>query len=549
MQRAWLREFNALGLQLRPQAANKVTQFLKRCEDPQRTAELLVEHTKAFLRSRQGVVQPIIDSDVIQNVINCMTEVPGGQEDPNAQESARQGIEGFDLGDGIYVYNVLTDVKPYDYQRGTREWTLSPSKAHLFPGAEAKAKIYADRYHVLLQRLLTEGKMIMENEAMSGAVLPGQRILTPVESLVGNPGKKLTFGLIKRVHDESARRWAIEDLHQVFPLEIQVTDSDHLMTDGSFVLAEGELVGDKFRVWRLEVPPAIPRQVSELKDQFPPQAFGGSLTDEQLRTLSLSEPESPDAMYVIFCEVHFDSARVLEKLDDVFQGYEESTPPAVYIFMGSFSSSAFIPTADGIKAYREGFERLKFMMQGLVNHIQRGTRFVFIPGPTDPGAQTLPRMPLSNYLTADLAKDTPGVIMGTNPCRVRHFSKDLMFFRHDVLRLLRRHEVVPLREPMTGEAPSAQHVRVEMVRFMLDQAHLVPLPLEESNILWSFDHSLRLYPLPHAVFVGSVSSPYDCEYQECKFCSVGPFNRDSSFYAYYPVTESLESCDVPDRAG
>merc|ERR1711953_391484 len=106
-------------------------------------------------------------------------------------------------------------------------------------------------------------------------------------------------------------------------------------------------------------------------------------------------------------------------------------------------------------------------MRAIPNHIERGTRFIFVPGPKDPGAQRLPRAPLTDYLTANIAKEIPGVIFATNPCRIRHFSREVVFFRHDVLRLLRRHEVVPLREPGTGGAPSAEHVRTEMVRFLL----------------------------------------------------------------------------------
>jgi len=160
----------------------------------------------------------------------------------------------------------------------------------------------------------------------------------------------------------------------------------------------------------------------------------------------------------------------------------------------------------------------------------------------------LPRVPLPDYLTSDLAKEMPGVIMATNPCRIRHFSRELVFFRHDVLRLLRRHEAVPLRGP-EGAVASSQHVRQEMVQLLLDQAHLVPLPLQESNILWSFDHTLRLYPLPDAVFIGGVSQPFDVVYQGCEVCSLGPFNRDASFYSYTPIEGILDACDVPDAAG
>eukprot|EP00913_Durusdinium_trenchii_P011928 g11204.t2 len=288
-------------------------------------------------------------------------------------------------------------------------------------------------------------------------------------------------------------------------------------------------------------------------------------------------------------------------LETLFQGYESHGPPTAYIFMGSFCSRSFVPTGQGVRAYREGFERLKFMMRNLEAHVMHGTRFVFIPGPRDPGPQTLPKAPLPDYLTANLAVDIPGAVgkpkrpcfdvffvlfclarlrqakakkerssvgslrelqlsqketelasreagspmdclfqthskhlrlvnaldrqriaevMATNPCHIRHLSREMVFFRHDVLRLLKRHEAVPLARESGFDEPSWSS---ECARFILDQAHLLPLPLEESNILWEHDHALRLYPLPHAVFIGGVTPRFETNYQECTFGSVGPF--------------------------
>mmetsp|Transcript_50831 Transcript_50831/g.145934 ORF Transcript_50831/g.145934 Transcript_50831/m.145934 type:complete len:549 (-) Transcript_50831:82-1728(-) len=548
MQRAWLREFNALGLQLRPQAAKLVTEFLSLYEDPTQMAETLVEYTKNYLRSRQGRVEAFIDADTIRSVLECMHQVSAAGSAGSTQEATRQGIEALDLGDGIQIYDVTSEVAPFDYRTTTKEWAPALEPSTLFPGPDVKAKIYGSRYHLLLQRTLLEGKYVIDEEASATGILPGQLILTKVESLQGNPGPKTTFGLLARVQSEGKRQWTIEDLHKVYPVELEVQESDHLMTDGSFVLAEGRLEGGRFLIKNLDLPGAVPRNMTLVKDLIPRQTFGGTLTDAQLKILEESEPGNPDGFYVVLSEVHLDSGRVLEKLTDLFQGYEESQPPTAYVLMGSFCSSPFVTTAEGIRSYRDGFERLKFMLRGLSNHIQSGTRFVFVPGPNDPGAQMLPHVALPEYLTSDLAKDVPNVVMGTNPCRLRHFSRELVFFRHDVLRLLRRHEVVPLREPDGGPA-SAAHARTEMVRFLLDQAHLVPLPLEQSNILWAYDHTLRLYPLPHAVFIGGVTQPFDTSYAECKFCSVGPFSREAEFYAFHPVKDLMEQCGVPDRAG
>jgi len=552
MERAWLREFNSLGLQLRPQAAKVVTSFLRECDNANETVERLVDETKVYMRNRSGVVESVIDETAIRAVIECcMKAQEGAATNAEEMQDAVQ-TKTLELGDGVHVYNVLRDVKPYNFNRATKVWTPSQHESTFFAGPDAKAKIYSDRYHILLQRLFLEGKLIPEAQAVSGALLPGQRILTPVESLVGNPGRKLTFGLLSMQHSElnAKRHWVIEDIHKVFPVELHVSESAHLMTDGSFVLAEGEVVGDSFKVYSLDVASAVPRKLSLEEDQVPLQAFGGNLTEEQLQTLEQCEPQYPDGMYIVLSEVHLDSVRVLEKLEDLFRGYEEAGPPAAYVLMGSFCSRTFVPTAEGVRDYRDGFERLKFMMRSLEAHIRANTRFIFIPGPQDPGPETLPRVPLPNYLTSDLAQEFPNVVMASNPCRVRHFSRELVFFRHDVLRLLRRHEAVPLSQPNPREVvPGVEHVHVEMTRFLLDQAHLVPLPLEESNVLWEYDHTLRLYPLPTAVFVGGLTQAFESIHEECQFCSVGSFSRDARFYAYYPVKEQLDECEVPDRAG
>lgn len=539
MQRAWLREFNALGLQLRPQAARVVTTYLKEQANPQQAVEELVEQTKSFLQTRRGSVESVIDADVIEAVIELKEQRGKVMEVEGMQNEAIEG-------DGIQVYDVMTQVRPFDYRRQTKEWVLSINKPTLFPSCDSKAKIYQDRYHLLWQRLLLDGDFIPEAETTDG-LIPGKKVLTPVASIVGNPGKKITFGLISRFQQDAFRGWTIEDPHKVMRLSLGVTESSRLVTDGSFVLLEGELKGDIFDVHRLDVPQAVPRIVSMEQDQVPVQVFGGDQTEEQLATLGIVEQEHPEGMYVILSEVHLDKSKVVEKLSVLLHGYEQSTPPEVYVFMGNFCSVPFVPTSEGVKSYRQGFERLKLMLNRLSVHIERGTRFVFVPGPSDPGAQMLPRVPLPNYLTSDLAQHVPNVVMGTNPCRIRHFTRELVFFRHDIMRLVRKHEVVPLRDPHEGAPPLPEHVREEMVRLLLDQAHLLPLPLEESNIMWAFDHTLRLYPLPHAVFIGGVSSHFDCNCHQCDVASVGPFNRDGGFYAYHPVKAQLEQCEIPEQ--
>lgn len=563
MQRAWLREFNALGMQLRPNAAKLIVNFLKSCEEKEQSqmCEALVEHTKGYFRAKQGVVSPIIDEEAIRNVISCMETASDEAADTADKNEASFGaaslaVTAKDLGDGVQVYNVMTDMRRFSYFQATKEWRHDTNGVKAFPGVNSKIQIYADRYHILWSRLLLSGEFVPEVEASGTSLLPGQRVITPVQSLVGNLGMKTTFGLISQTSqdDDGKQYWIIEDLHQAYPLEFVetcISSWDHqLICNGCFVIAQGEMLVDRFLVHNIELPQAVPRQMSQDRDQVPTQIFGGHLTEDQLKMLRGAEGDekNQDGMYVVLSEVHLDDVKTLERLSDIFQGYEDSEPPTAYVFMGNFYSNPFLPTQEGVKNYREGFERLKLIMRHLPNHVERGTRFIFVPGPRDPGAEMLPKTPLTNYLTSDIAKEISGVVMATNPCRVRHFSREMVFFRHDVLKLVRRHEVVPLRTP--EGMPVAQHVEDQMGKLLLDQGHLAPLPLQESNIMWDFDHCLRLYPLPDAVFVGGVSKPFEGNRKGCIFCSVGPFYREGAFHSYSPIKDGgfVEPCIAPDRA-
>lgn len=50
--------------------------------------------------------------------------------------------------------------------------------------------------------------------------------------------------------------------------------------------------------------------------------------------------------------------------------------------------------------------------------MQERTRFVFVPGPHDPGlGQVLPQPRLATFFTAELAAALPSAVFATNPCR------------------------------------------------------------------------------------------------------------------------------------
>ena len=78
------------------------------------------------------------------------------------------------------------------------------------------------------------------------------------------------------------------------------------------------------------------------------------------------------------------------------------------------------------KALFDNLGQLILTFPGLV----RSTRFVFVPGPADPGAgPCLPRGPLPNVFTKSLREMLPQVTFTSNPCRVRFFTQEIVLFR------------------------------------------------------------------------------------------------------------------------
>lgn len=508
--------------------------------------ESIIKHTMAYFKRNQDTMDMVIGADTITAVLQEMDQM----REKHAVETHEREMPMERCKDPIQVYDALRDVVRFDFQIADKQWLMSKDEPSVFATVDNKMKIYRDRFHLHWQRLMLAGNFVPEAGSKEVQLASHQRIITPVESLIGNKGRKLTFGVITTVPHEGSRRWVLEDLHKVVFLNVDACNTHHLITDGSFVLVEGELQqlaggGSVFMASNLDAVEAIERSISLDRDQVPRQVFGGRLTDEQMRCRASFEQQGEGDMFVVLSEVHLDVGRVVERLRELMETYESSeTPPACYVFMGSFSSTPFVGTAEGIKAYCEGFLRLKFLLMRLPNHLAHGTRFLFVPGPNDPGAKTMPRTPISGYLTSDLAKEVKGVEMCTNPCRLRHYSKELVFFRHDILRLMRKHEVTPLREPESMDVPSQGFVRQEMVRLLFDQAHLLPIPLQDSNILWSFDHSLRLYPLPDAVIIGGSTQPFETMYQGCQFISSGSFSRSFAFHSLYPVSGEVTPCDM-----
>jgi DNA polymerase epsilon subunit 2 len=388
-------------------------------------------------------------------------------------------------------------------------------------------EMYAQRFALVQQRILKQSVFRPKLVSADGrqASSDGRHVthnLTPIESLLGRAGVRFLLGMIVQVEEG---RYYLEDNTAQVPLDVSEAQilTDGFLTEHCIVLVEGEMVDGVLHVHRMGNP-IVETRHEAITD------IGLSATDifQSMSTLAEFEDirqqeilHGQDGMLVILSNVHLDKPQMMGKLRTLFTGFLEANP--VYVLMGNFMSSG--TSAKELIGYFEELANLICDIDGLA---QEG-RFIFIPGPQDPGlAQILPRPPLPKYCTQSLRHKVPHATFATNPCRIRYFSKEIVLYRNNVTFQLQRSALLPPRD-------SGSTIVEHTIKTLLDQAHLCPYP---RPTYWQFDHAMRLYPLPDALVLGEQVDQFYENYAECDVVNPGSFAKDFGFVVYRPIASS-----------
>uniref|UniRef100_A0A0E0ID38 DNA polymerase II subunit 2 n=1 Tax=Oryza nivara TaxID=4536 RepID=A0A0E0ID38_ORYNI len=276
---------------------------------------------------------------------------------------------------------------------------------------------------------------------------------------------------------------------------------------------------------------------------------GGVIAAEETVRLSTLEKKAMNDMFVILSDVWLDSselfsrdvqmcylvAKTMEKLGVVLDGYDSvEAVPSLFVLMGNFCSRPCNLAFNSFEELRLQFGKLGEMIAAR-SRLKEHSRFLFIPGPEDAGpSKALPRCTLPKYLTEELQKHIPNAIFVSNPCRVKFYTQEIVFFQQDLLYRMRRSCLIP---PTTEETSDPfEH----LVATITHQSHLCPLPLTVQPIIWNYDHCLRLYPTPHTIVLGDKSEQKAFKYAGITCFNPGSFANDSSFAAYRPCTKEVE---------
>ncbi|KAI5478607.1 DNA polymerase epsilon subunit 2 [Pseudohyphozyma bogoriensis] len=448
----------------------------------------------------------------------------------------------FDTSQYLKVVDAF-DMPAWRWGEESKTFERAPKGPSLAPPPSSKARYLRDRYHIIRQ-------VILRNEHFSPPAIAGNERsdymkLTSIKNLLGRQGNHfLIFGLLARMEDGA---FYLEDLDDKVELDLsEATPESGLFTEGSFVLVDGDYMADStFRVNEMGHPP------SERRKDAMFVVFFSSRIVVQAELVAAEQSPQHETSFVVLSDLHLDNYKTMNALREMletYEGVEDEHKPSLFVLCGNFRSRPFLFDGESTREYNELFNNLATLLSSFPSLLHH-SRFLLIPGPTDPYASlTLPRPALPDSLTKSLSTKIPNITFGSNPCRVRYFSQELVFFREDLMGRMMRNAV----RMGDGSEQKGTDLRKALVQTILDQAHLAPLPLNVRPVLWDFDHALRLYPMPTTLILADKFDPYKLVYEDCLVFNPGSFaRRKYSWSTYHPhmvePKERMEESELPDE--
>ena len=395
--------------------------------------------------------------------------------------------------------------------------------------------MYRERLQLVQQRLLRSGQFTIRGMGPSLSTLSEAHELSTIESLLGSTGVRVLLGLLTQPVEGV---WHLEDLGSIIRLDIrQAQASSALFTEGSVVLVQGELCPTDSSLLVVSViglPPAEKRDAT-LEALGLTDPFGNGTRKAQWMQMKELEEAAGEVLIVVLSDVMVSRPSVCERLRLVFQGFEQTDSVPLFVLLGPFLGRDFF-SPGGRTAAVAAFSSLADTLSDCPR-LREHAKFLLVAGPRDPGAgAAFPRRPLPAYLTEPLAKKVKHLTLASNPCRVRFYTQEIVFFREDLLKKMQRNAILP---PKAG-SPEDPDITEQMVETIMEQAHLFPLPAHVKPVYWELDHAMRLTPLPHLLVLADRVDQYSWTHEDCNAVNPGSFSSDGSFVVYRPASREVE---------
>ncbi|GAA93845.1 uncharacterized protein L969DRAFT_84704 [Mixia osmundae IAM 14324] len=504
----------------------------------------------------------IVTRDALDRVYKRLQASNGPAAPDSPSMAMEQDDEDSDTAQYLKVINAF-DMPRINWSFEKKAFERAAAKPSMVGAATSKAQYLRDRFGIAKQVILRSEYFCPP--AVGGHDRNSYPKITSVKNLLGRQGGDFTlFGLLARTE---IGQFCLEDLDDRVVLDFsEARQLVKMITQGSFVLVFGRFTSESiFFVSEITHPPAEGRNVTKTIFGHVDFLGTGALTHTEETRLLASEKAQPNA-FVVISDLFLNQPKVLLKFRAMLQALVTADAiPAVFVLCGNFSSIPFLLDGKSTLAYTQYFSALAEILLSFPQVLQQA-HFVLVPGPHDPfDTMTLPRPPLPAPIVKALMK-IPKITFATNPCRITYKSQEIVVLRDDLLsRVLRNcvwfDEVHPTGEiddeQGTGlHAQMAQNWQPEhhLAQLVLDQGHLCPLPISVRPVLWEYDHTLRLYPMPTALVLADKYSPYEITYDlgpdgeegRCHVFNPGSFVSTGYGWSTYKTDERIaEQCGLP----
>ncbi|XP_062555161.1 DNA polymerase epsilon subunit 2 [Armigeres subalbatus] len=504
--------FNISGFQIRSEASVFLAEQIVSLAEPTR---------KQWLQNIAGHVQgqnldlPVVEKKHIELAI---------------KEANNTGLE-----DNETIFSVINayDVPRFRFNEEKKKFLPDSGKRGFLPGPDAKAEYIRERYLTLWQKTSRHEMFNTSKVSMQDVK---RLTLRKIELLLSTSKMKevVVLGLLTQLTEG---KFYLEDPTGVVPIDLSETVfSSGLFCEGCFVLASGTYSDGTLKIDELGFPVTEPASSS--------RAFYGTVNTwggrsktllKYSKNLTELERNSGGDSIVFLADCWLDNSIVMKKLTQLLVGYN-SFPPRAIVLMGPFSKSN-----DNPYHLKERFQALGEILASY-DSLKRETDIVLVPSCEDPTiANILPRPPLPQYLTADLKRSYPRLVLATNPCRLQYCTQQIVVCRSDLVTKLCRNTI---HFPKSGQL--ADH----FARTLISQGTLAPLHPIACPIHWNYDAALTLYPLPDLIVIGDTCQGFQTTEQSCTVLNTGSFPKSNfGFKVYIPTSRVVEDSQIPDDHG
>ncbi|TIB03809.1 hypothetical protein E3P77_01729 [Wallemia ichthyophaga] len=423
---------------------------------------------------KQDDCSSIVDADVLKKVyLNLQLNYAGGISTLDNEDYVNE--------DEIDPRNYLKIVDAFDiprYSYAVDNKSFVKHNTHSIAAHPSSlSQLWLDRYNTIKQIILrNEFFSPPSTVAANNHDRDNYMKITSTKNLLGRHNHRfMLFGMLSQTTDG---RHALQDPDGVVVLDLSdAVPGEGLFTEGSFVLVDG---------------------VYEL------------LTDEPIfKTYGIGHPPS---------EKRSSSQDVHGHID--------------FLGLGGISlKDQPITSSRDIREYHDSFNKLADIICEYPLLAQHST-FVFVPGPNDPWSSgtttTLPRKRIPTTFTRTFEAKVSRTYFTSNPTRIRYFSQEIVVCRDDAMSRILRNNVKVKEE--NGEDGEDMDVKLKkfLVQTVIDQAHLSPFTINTRPVLWEYDHTLRLYPIPTSLILADKYDRYELKYEGCRVFNPGSFSFEYS---------------------